>query len=217
MKKNSIELEIRGEVRPREIHVLTKRLLSMGFKPLSTTRRTSVMSFGTVSGRGLEYARMTPNDVDVRCRITNGIAEVVTKVGLTSAANRTEVSVPVSLRDMLRFTQLFGAMPFFTKVGSKITTNLTRGQIVISFVKSPSGLAYIEIEKMTEPTKERKDLSALNEIANALNITLWKTHAQFIAFCDRLTNEDDWVFHGTKEDMKRLRQEIQKTRSDKRR
>ena len=215
MLEHPIELEIRGEISPTAIPELRKKLLKRGFKSISTTRRTMVMSFGTVAARGLNWDEKKQDEIDVRCRITNGKAEVVTKIGRTSAANRIEVSVPVSLEEMFRFSQLFGAMPLFTKAGSRQTENFKKGTITVSLVSSiPSKLSYIEIERMTTREKEEADLVVLRDLAKDLSIDLWETHQQYIDFCSLLTKQDDWAFEGTKEDIKRLKGDIKKTGAD---
>ena len=214
MSEPSIELEIRGEIRPKDVTFLQKRLIALGFTHRSSTRRTSVMSFGTVSAAGRGWNQHKKDEVDTRCRITNGEAEVVTKVGLTSAHNRVEVSVPVSKEDLFRFAQLFGAMPFYTKVGSRRTENYTKGDITVSLVCSPSKLAYIEIERMTTRKKEQQDLLVLQALARDLGVLLWKSHMEYQTFCDQLTEQDDWSFQGTKADLKRLASEMRGIKSD---
>lgn len=215
MSDHPIELEIRGEIAPKDIPGLRKRLLGLGYKPVSTTRRTMVMSFGTVSASGLNWDEKKKDEVDVRCRVTNGKAEVVAKIGRTSANNRVEVSVPVPVEEMLKFAQLFGAMPLFTKAGSRHTENFKKGTITVSLVSSiPSKLSYIEIERMTTREKETKDLVVLRALAKELGITLWETHQQYIDFCSLLTKTDDWAFEGSAADMKKLKADIKKTKSD---
>jgi adenylate cyclase class IV len=211
MAKN-IELEIRGEIRAKEIPEIGKRLIKLGFRHASTTKRTSVMSFGSV--RGERGGRLLGSEqVDVRCRITNGHAEIVAKIGRTSAANREEVAIPVTLNNLCAFSRMFGAMPFFTKVGSRSTWNYIKGSIVISLVRSPSYLAYIELEKMTDRDHEATDLVHLKTLAKQLGIQLWKSHDAFVRFCARLTKQDDWVFQGTDADVKRLMRDIKRTGS----
>ena len=215
MSEHPIELEIRAIITPKTIPPLRKKLLGLGFKSVSLARRTMVMSFGTVSAHGLDWDEHKKDEIDVRCRITNGKAEVVTKIGRTSAANRVEIGVPVSLDQMLGFSQLFGAMPLFTKVGSRQTENFKKGTITISIVSSiPSKLSYIEIERMTTREKEKKDLVVLRALAKDLGLTLIETHQEYIDFCGLLTKKDDWRFEGTAADVKRLKADIKKTKSD---
>lgn len=208
MPHASIELEIRGEIRASDIPAIEKRLTAFGFRLTSDTRRTSVMSFGTVSGIGLGGKATPKTQADVRCRITNGDAEIVAKIGRTDVHNRQEISHAADMEDMISFAQMFGAMGFFTKVGSKKTKNYEKGKVVVSIVQSPSGLAYVELEKMSDKTHERADHEELKTLAHELRLTLWRTRKEFLAFCDRLTKHDDWMFTGTEKDATRLRKEI---------
>lgn len=168
-----------------------------------------VMFFGTVSPSGRGWGKPSEKDeVDIRCRITNGEAEVVTKIGLTSAHNRREVSVPCTKKSMIEYARLFSAMPFHSKVSSRVTKNFVKGSLTVSLVKSiPDKFAYFEIEKITDREHEKNDLLRLHEVAENLGVELWKTHAQFIAYCDGLKSVE-WPFHGTGQDEKRLRDEI---------
>lgn len=216
MSKNPIELEIRAIINHETIPELRQKLIKQGFKPVSTTRRTMVMSFGTASASGLNWDEGKKDEIDVRCRVTNGKAEVVAKIGRTSAANRVEVSVPVSIDDMLKFAQLFGAMPLFSKVGSRQTENFKKGTITASIVTAlPSKLSYIELERMTTREKESADLNVLQALAKELGVTLIKNHAEYLKFCDQLSKYDDWVFEGTAADLKKVKSDIKKTMSDK--
>ena len=216
--KKSIELEIRGEITLKEIPGLVTRLKALGFRSTGETRRTSVMSFGDVSMFDRDkkkHGGPTFTQIDNRCRITNGKCEVVTKIGLTHASNRLEIGQLVDFRNFLTFAQMFGSMGFFTKVGSKVTKNFRRGSINIALVKSPSGLAYIEIEKMSDRAREKNDLRELKKIATELNIQLWTSRKQFLDFCQKLTDRDDWRFYGHPQDLAKLKKEIQRAGSNK--
>ncbi|MBM3204692.1 hypothetical protein FJZ48_01775 [Candidatus Uhrbacteria bacterium] len=211
-----IELEIRGEIKSQDIPDIILTLKKAGFRFVNETRRTSLMSFGDITSIPRQGMKTTTTQVDVRCRVTNGKPEVVAKIGLTHVANRTEITQPVSSKDVFLFARMFGSMGFFSKVGSKRTKNFKKGDVIISLVESPSGLAYIEIEKMSDRTREKKDLKELTTLAHQIGIRLWNTRKQFLDFCDQLTLRDDWEFHGTDKDIKRLKQEIKQTGSGKR-
>ncbi len=150
--------------------------------------------------------------VDIRCRITNGKAEVVLKVGQTHAANRLEIGHAVTLEQMITFGRMMAATGLFTKVGSKRNVNYGKGSITLSISQSPHGLAYLEIEKMTDREHETEDLETLHALAEKLDITIWNPK-EFLTFCKRLTDEEDWEFAGTPQDIKKLKAEIKQTGS----
>lgn len=214
MSRHVIELEIRGEVHASDIPALEQRLRRNRFTRLDTTRRTSVMSFGTVIGQGHHGGTHAKERVDIRSRITNGHAEIVTKIGKADAHNRREIGHDADLEDMISFAQMFAAMGFFTKVGSRNTVNYTRKKITISIVTSVSGLAYVEIEKMSDPEHEERDHAELRQLSKTLEIPIWPTHKAFVGFCDKIMKQDDWMFSGSTQDAKRLRAEIRKIGSD---
>ena len=211
-----IELEIRGEIPYRTIPAFTKRLLAAGFRHHSSTRRTSVMSFGATHGGGSGWkSAREPEEVDIRCRITNGKAEVVAKIGVTDAHNRIEIGQPVTLKELINFARMFGHMGFFTKVGSKVTENYQRKRTIVSIVHSPSKITYVEIEKMSTREQEAADLQELTILAKDLGLTPFPSRKAFLELCERLTKQDDWEFRGSDADIKRLQADIKKARSDK--
>ncbi len=209
-----IELEIRGELKREEIPAFIKRLIKKCFRHHSTTRRTSVMSFGVTEATGRGWKVDKREEVDLRCRITNGKAEVVTKIGISDAPNRLEICQPVTLKEMLTFARMFGSMGFFTKVGSKVTRNYKKGRIVVSIAESRSGITYVEIEKMTDRQHENKDLDTLKKLAHDLELTLFPSREVFLELCTRLTKQDDWEFTGNDADLERLQKEIKMFKSD---
>lgn len=207
-----IEAEIRAEIQPNDIPRIIKELKARGFKSDSITRRTSVMCFGEVAQRGYGWNLHKKQVVDIRCRITNGRCEIVSKLGQTHAANRTEISRDVTPHEMIKYAQFIANLGFFVKVGSKKTQNLSQKNIIASLVESPSGIAYIELEIGTTKAREKEDIVILKKLAKELNLTLLNRKT-FHLLCDRLTKQDDWEFHGTKEDIKKLKKEIKESGS----
>lgn len=200
-----IELELRGEC-TQQYDGLKQRLAEASTTPPKEKRRVSVMCFGT----------MGEKNIDIRCRITNGNAEVVGKMGDFHAHNRTEVSQEVSLEQMIGLAKLFAAMDFKrVKVGTRIQVQYTIDDVVVDVARSNSGLAYIELERMVAHEDDvQKEKSALEELAKKLGVTLWEDGEAFQTFCARLTNEDDWIFTGSDEDCTRLLAEITTAEAD---
>ena len=214
MPQKHIEAEIRSEIHKDQVPAITAHLRRLGFAHASSTKRTSVMSFGTVLSKVAGRAHGSQrNEVDVRCRTTNGNAEVVAKIGDVEATNRIEIGQPIAVKDLPTFARMFATMGLYTKVGSKRTENYRRKSIVVSIVQSPSGITYLEIEKMSTRDHEKRDLAELNALAKKLQITVIASRKAFLELCDRLTTQDDWTFHGTPTDLKKLRAEIKRARS----
>lgn len=205
-----IELELRGECTDT-YDELKKKLDAAAEKervPSVVERRTFVAFFGTVGEQG----------IDIRCRVTNGEAEVVAKVGAFHAHDRIEVSQNVSLEQMIGFAKMFVAMGFAdTKVCFRHQVHYRIADVDVALVRSQSGLAYVELERQVSDAKELDvEKVKLEILAKQLGITLWKTGEEFYAFCRRLTVKDDWQFVGSNEDITRLYRQIQETESDQR-
>lgn len=209
----SIEVEIRAEIKPHDVGRVEKKLKTLGFKIASTTNRTSVMSFGMTDAQGRGWNKHKKKDVDIRCRVTNGKAEVVVKTGETHLSNRLELSSDVSMEQFYQFAAMVASTGLFTKVGSKMTKNYKKGSVVVSIVQSPSGITYVEIERMSTRVLEKKTLNQLQELANALELHVIESRKAFLELCERLTRIDDWEFNGTPQDLKRLKKEIEKVGS----
>ena len=158
------------------------------------------MFFGEVAGKG----------VDIRCRITNGEAEVVVKIGEYYAHDRREAAVAVSLDQMVEFAKMFSAMGFANaKVGKRESFEYHVDGVDVSLVRGMSGLGYIEFERVVASEREiEAERPKLEALAHKLGVKLWTTGEEYYAFCKRLTDDEDWRFTGSEEDMTRLKQQI---------
>lgn len=205
-----IELEIRAEIREEERGAVARALERAGFCEGNVARRTMLMSFGQI-GRIAEDQHQGMAETDIRCRITNGKAEVVVKIGGVHAHDRKEISTPVAPGALPAFARVVGALNMFHKVGSRTTTNYVRDHITASIVSSPSGLAYLELEKMSDEAHAEADRTELMTLAEELGVTLLRDREAFIDLCTRLTKRDDWTFFGSEEEIERFVQEAKTT------
>lgn len=205
-----IELEVRAEILPTDREQVARALERLGFVQKNSTRRTMLMSFGRIS-RIAEDEDQGTAETDIRCRVTNGSAEVVVKIGGVHAHDRKEISTSIEVDVLPAFARVIGALNMFHKVGSRITTNYTRGEIVASIVASPSGIAYLELEKMSDETRAEQDRAELETLAHELKVTLLPGREAFIDLCNRLTEQDDWRFSGSEEEIVRFLEEAHTT------
>jgi len=193
---NNIELELRGEC-TTSFDELKRKLDALGEG--RHERRTMVMFFGEVAGRG----------VDIRCRVTNGEAEVVAKMGEYHAHDRQEVSVDVGVEQVAEFARLFSAMGFVNaKVGARESFEYHIDDVDVSLVRGVSGLGYIEFERIISDSEIELERPKLEALAHKLDVKLWTTGEEYYAFCKRLTDEEDWKFTGSEADMVRLHNEL---------
>ena len=205
-----IELEVRAEIQAREREEVAARLIQAGFIIQNVAHRTMLMSFGRI-GRIAEDEDRGTAETDIRCRITNGEAEVVVKIGGVHAHDRKEMSTPIQPAMLPAFARVIGALNMFHKVGSRVTTNYARERITASIVSSPSGLAYLELEKMSDETHAENDRKELTALAETLGVTLLADREAFMDFCTRLTKCDDWPFQGSESEIERFMKEAKET------
>ncbi len=207
-----IELELRGELHPNQVSQVRTTLLETGWVHRDTTKRTMLMSFGRVGWIREDNLDNVPDqETDIRCRVTNGQAEVVVKLGGVHAYNRQEIATPISLHQLGDFVRVIGALNMVHKVGSRTTQNFVRGDIIVSITASQSGIMYIELEKISDETHAETDRHTLTQLAHTLGVTLWPDREAFLAFCTRITKQDDWLFHGSDEDVQRFLEEAGQT------
>jgi adenylate cyclase class IV len=208
-----IELEVRAEIQVQETEEVAARLIQAGFVVQNVAHRTMLMSFGRI-GRIAEDEDQGTAETDIRCRMTNGQAEVVVKIGGVHAYDRKEISTPIKVEMLPAFARVVGALNMFHKVGSRMTTNYVREHITASIVSSPSGLAYLELEKMSDETHTENDRRELTALAETLGVTLLPDREAFMDLCTRLTKRDDWAFHGSEADIERFIKEAKETGAD---
>lgn len=191
-----IELELRGEC--TETFDELKRQLDALATGVEETR-VMAMFFGKMDGQG----------VDIRCRVTNGVGEVVTKIGDYHAHDRREVSVDVTREQVVGFAKMFSAMGFSNaKVGTRKIWKYVVDDIEVSLVRGVSGLGYVEFEKLVERENIEQARPLLEGLAERVGVVLWATGEEYYAFCQRLTDGEDWRFTGSEEDVVRLKSEL---------
>ena len=152
-----IELEIRGELTPAEKDRVRNTIVEQGFIKQNEARRTMLMSFGMIGRIDEDDEQKPPQETDIRCRITNGQAEVVVKLGGVHAHDRQEISTPISTQSLADFARVIGSLNMLHKVGSRITENFVRDKITASIVSAKSGLSYLELEKISDDRKAGED------------------------------------------------------------
>lgn len=213
MNKKQIELEVRGLIGTDEISEIETSLRRFGYKLVSSTRRTMVTSYGEAYARGTNWDRGTHGQVSMSCRITNGKAEIVTKIGDIHATDRKEISISLSEKDLFQFAQMVGSLPFYTKAASRRTKNYKKGLITVSLVQSKTGIGYFELEKMSDAKNKTKDFAQLKQLAKDLQVAPFKKPEEFYELCDELDRREDWAFDGSEAAIKKLKQEIKKNGS----
>ncbi len=193
MEEKSIELELRAEILLKERDGFHEHLEKLGMLH-SHTKRLSVMYFGTLGSK----------KIDIRTRVTNGECEVVVKSGSFGAHDRVEVTQPISSEQFLGFVKIFAQFDFIAKVGEREIFNyILPDNITVSLVFAGM-IAYIELEKMSSSGNQEENINQLRKVADRLGLHLLKSEKEFDKLCNRLDEEVDWPFHGSKEEYAKL-------------
>lgn len=188
-----IELELRAEIKSREIPKIKAALAKSG-KFSSQTKRLSVMLFGKTRSK----------DRDIRVRITNGKSEVVIKSGALGSTDRIEVAQEINPQQFLGFVRIFMQLGFKAKVGERQTFNyIFPNNITVSLVLAGK-FSYVELEKMSSRKEVKNNTKLLVGAANTMGLRLIKSKAEFKELCERLSREVDWQFTGSKKEYKKL-------------
>lgn len=194
----TIELEIRSEIPIHQTGNLKARLQKYG-KTLSKTKRCFVMFAGKIHGK--QY--------DIRVRVTNGEVEVVIKKGGLHAHDRIEHSQPIQKSEMIGMVRVFSLLGLEAKVGERETVNYDFGKETTVSLVQAGKIAYLEIERMTDPKNLSKDRAELYELLRDLGYKLLDKSG-FYDLCHRLTEHTDWIFKGQPNDLKKLANVLRK-------
>lgn len=193
MKKN-IELEIRAVISQKKYKSLLNWLKHQT-KPVSKTKRLSVMFFGKVGN----------NIYDIRVRITNGQAELVFKIGEIHSHNRQELSQKLEPIQFIGMVKLFSSLFSNIKVGERQTENFHyKNNIIISLVKA-GPIYYIELEKMATKKNAVTTKNELMALAKILKLNIITKKSEYIKLSNLLTKKIDWRFNNTANDYSRLK------------
>ncbi|MDD4477356.1 MAG: hypothetical protein PHY40_04385 [Patescibacteria group bacterium] len=193
MKQKLIEAEIRAEVLPKEYEKIKKNIEKIGITS-SHTKRLSVMFFGEVGFKKF----------DIRVRITNGDCEVVVKTGSFGSHNRVEISQNINREQFIGMVKIFAQFGFAMKIGEREVFNYSvHPDITVSLV-SAGPIMYVEIEKMSDKNKIRKDVLFLRKIAKNIKLDILNSEEEFSELCQRLDEKVDQSFLGTIYDYKKL-------------
>lgn len=197
--KKTIELEFRAEIQVKEVGSVRSHLERMG-ATCSHARRLSVMFFGDIGKK----------KIDIRVRITNGQSEVVTKIGLFGAHNRTEVAQQISPEQFIGFVRIFDQYGFASKVGERETFNYSLPNDVVVSIVIAGSVAYVEIEKMSSLEKVEENTIMIGSIIKKLKLVPLKSEDEFDRLCKRLDENIDWAFSSLPSDYSRLEESLDK-------
>lgn len=201
MSSANKEIELRAEIPFTKRQTIEKKILSQ--VPItSSDDRLSVLFLGSIKDI----------DFDIRVRINSDkYAEIVLKRGNFHAHDRLELTQRITPAQFLGFIRIFNALGFQSKVMRRKTKRffVEKEQCEIALVDAEN-ISYIEVERMVN-TRDKKAIeqerSKLTKILTNLNLVPIDKK-RFDDLCQRLTNQVDWVFTGSKEDYRKLEAEL---------
>jgi len=192
MKKN-IEIEVRGPLTP-EHYAELKAFFDANAKK-SGEKNRALIDYSTFLPGGI-----AERDKDIRLRVTNGVPEIIVKMGSWGEnERRTELSVTTAPGTFDTLTEIFAALGYTKGMLCLRNSHVYeyRG-IEFALVEVPGHSYYYEAEKMAHAGENADALT--NEIATAckeLGLEMFGK-AEFFAYVEKLNREANEVFDATK-------------------
>lgn len=193
LEKN-IEVEIRGPLSAAE-HAALKGFLEKNGQVQKTKERVLI-----------DYSSFLPGEMkdrqkDIRLRITNGVPEIIVKIGgWGGSEQRKELSVTTAPGTFDTLVEMFAAMGYEKGVLCIRTTLVfVYKDVEFALVEVPGHSYMFEAEKMAH---EGEDASRLTndilDVCKELNLNVFKD-AEFFEYVEKLNKEANEVFDFTVE------------------
>jgi predicted adenylyl cyclase CyaB len=190
MSKKNIEVEVRGPISEEQYLALIERFNVEG-KKLTEKRRTfidySTFLEGGVRGR----------DKDIRIRVTNGVPEIIVKLGNWGGAEaRKELSVLTEQGSFETLAQVFGELGFTKGIlGTRNSVLYEYQGVEFALVEVPGHSYYYEAERMIDESQDSsqviKEIQDLCKDELALGVF---SEEEFFSYIETLNEEANQVF-----------------------
>ena len=188
MDKN-IEIEIRGPLSKEEFDNLVKLFEDKGKKVMEKER--IMIDYSTFLKGGVRNRKK-----DIRLRVTNGIPEIIVKIGRWGGAEqRKELSVLAKQGEFDTLVEIFGEIGFIKGIlGVRKSKVYLYKEIEFALVEVPGHSYYYEAEKMAH-NKEKADkiLAEMTEICGDLGLNVFNKK-QFFNYVEKLNEEANEIF-----------------------
>jgi len=188
MDKN-IEIEIRGPLSKEEIDILVKLFEKEGKK--TSEKNRVLIDYSTFLEGGIEDRKN-----DIRLRVTNGIPEIIVKVGKWGEnEQRKELSVLAKPGEFDTLVEIFG------EIGLKKGMLCIRKSKVYEYkgiefalVEVPGHSYYYEAEKMaTDKDNANEIITEIKTVCKDLNLRIFDKK-QFFEYINQLNEESNEIF-----------------------
>ena len=188
MSKN-IEIEIRGPLTKEKFNDLVCLFEAKAKKTAEKDR--VLIDYSTFLEGGVENRHK-----DIRLRVTNGIPEIIVKVGgWGGAEQRKELSVFTKQGEFDTLVDIFGVLGFHKGMlcvrKSKV---YDYKDIEFALVEVPGHSYYYEAEKMAHEREDaEKMIKEIKNVCKDLNLEIFDKK-QFFEYIDKLNKESNEVF-----------------------
>lgn len=189
MEKN-IEVEVRGLLSTEEYEKLTS-FFDENAKKVEEKDRIFI-DYSTFLPGGVEGRKK-----DIRLRVTNGIPEIIVKLGEWGGAEqRRELSVKTAPGTFDLLTEIFAALGYEKGVLAVRKSQVYEYKdIEFALVEVPGHSYYFEAEKMAHDGEDCEELLAeLNAVCQELGVAVFSKE-EFFAYIQKLNKEINGVFN----------------------
>ncbi len=191
--EKDIEIEIRGPLCRGEFDKLVRFLGVRGEKTAEKER--VLIDYSTFLEGGLRERKK-----DIRLRVTNGIPEIIVKIGRWGEGERRrELSVTAGRGEFDKLVEIFGALGFQKGILATRRSKVFeyRG-IEFALVEVPNHSYYYEAEKMASKNEDADTITEeITGVCKELGLAIF-SREQFFQYIDQLNREANEVFDYTK-------------------
>jgi len=192
--EKDIEVEVRGPL-TAEDYSLLKSFLDKNARKVATKSRILI-----------DYSTFLPGEMkdrkkDIRLRITNGVPEIMVKLGDWGAVDqRKELSVTTAEGTFDRLVEIFAALGYEKGVlCDRRTEAYDYKEVEFALVEVPGHSYYYEAEKMAHAGQDTELLAQeIKAICSELNLSTF-TGEEFFAYIETLNKEANEVFDFSEE------------------
>ena len=188
MDKN-IEIEIRGPLLKEEFNNLVKLFETKGKKTSEKDR--ILIDYSTFLEGGVENRHK-----DIRLRVTNGIPEIIVKVGEWGGTEqRKELSVFTKSGEFDTLVEIFGELGFNKGMLCVRKSKVYEYKdIEFALVEVPGHSYYYEAEKMAREKEDAdKIIKEIKNVCKDLNLEVFDKK-QFFEYINKLNGEANEIF-----------------------
>lgn len=189
MSKN-IEIEIRGPLTKEKFNDLVC-LFEAKAKKIAEKDRV-LIDYSTFLEGGVENRHK-----DIRLRVTNGIPEIIVKVGEWGGAEqRKELSVFTKQGEFDTLVEIFGALGFYKGMLCVRKSKVYEYKdIEFALVEVPGHSYYYEAEKMAHEKEDaEKIIKEIENVCKDLKLDIFDKK-QFFEYIDKLNKESNEMFN----------------------